>query len=283
MTGDGLPEIVLQRTMGGAHTITQSYIVLSNYLGSIQNLVELPFDRYRWGDVVMLPYKSRIVQTITMTYSHLAAFEDVTGNGLPDILIHGGWHGSAASGVQRTRTEVWSWNGTAIALSEVYWDPTEYRMHLLWEANDNYYLGKFDTARSLFQQVIDDETLQESPYGNQAVHYHSNRFFAAFRLLMITLFTGDKDESDYWAQWLVEHYDEYPISEAAHILLGEWEKQTDLNMACEKATSYLRDFESSEYIRQGKNPTGALFDVGYANPKLDVEDMCLVIEWSDHN
>jgi hypothetical protein len=277
MTGDGLPEIVLRRTMGGAHTITQSYFVLSNHFGSVQNLVELPFDRYRWGDVVTLLYQNEEAKTISMTYSVPVGFEDMTGNGLHDLMIHGGWHGSAASGVQRTRTEVWSWNGAAIALSQVHWDATNYRMHLLWEGNDKYYLGQFDVAGLLFQQVIDDETLQESPYGNQTVHYHSSRFFAAFRLLLIALVTGNEDDIYHWEQWLNEYYHEYPISEAATILLHAWEKHTDLNIACEQVTNYLLDFETPGRFRQGKNPTGSLVDMGYANPRLNTEDVCLIL------
>jgi hypothetical protein len=275
MTGDNLSEVVLIRTAGGAHTIVQTYFVLSNHFGTIEDLVSLPTNRYEWGDSI---YYEGGAKSIVLTYSDFQGLKDVDGDGLADLLIHGGWHGSAGSGIQRTRTETWGWNGEAITISEIAWDPTEYRMHLLWEANDNYYINNYADARSLFLQVIQDETLKESPYGSAEYQYNSIRRFAAFRLLLISLLENDIDEANSWKVWLENNYPETAISYAAAMMLSEIATVGEISAACEKVTKYLVQYnDQTSTVIDRINPTGSLIDMGYANPSLYAEDVCLII------
>ena len=277
MTGDNQPELILYRNMGGAHTITQNYFVISYHFGAFENLVSVPSDRFEWGDSVSLNYRSyderRETPTITMTYPDLPNFSDVNNDGLFDLSIHGGWHGSAGSGVQRTRTETWSWDGEKVALSQVSWDPTEYRMHLLWEANDLYYVGHYSESRSLFLRVIEEAHLKESPYGNAESHYHSERRFAAFRLILISLQEQNFNETIFWKDWLENNYPETPIAMAAALLLSEVENTGNVSLACDKVSNFLLQFETPPPV------TGSLLlELGYANPSLGPEDVCRVFE-----
>jgi hypothetical protein len=279
MTGDGLSELIMYRNFGGAHTITQKYFLISHHFGTFENLVSVPANRFEWGDSVYYQYNGYsdsergVVPTITMTYSDLANFGDSNGDGLFDLSIHGGWHGSAGSGVQRTRTEIWSWNGEKVALSQVNWDPTEYRMHLLWEANDLYYFEDFIESQTMFLQVIEDESLRESPYGNPESFYHSERRFAAFRLILISLQEQNFSEAILWRDWLESNYPETPITMAATLLLDEMEATGNISLACDRVSEFLLQFESPPAV------TGSLmWELGYANPRLGAEDVCLVFE-----
>lgn len=277
MTGDGLPELILHRNFGGAHTYTQNYFVISYHFGAFENLVSVPVNRFEWGDSVYTLYdgygERGVVPTITMTYSVLRNFDDNNGDSLFDLSINGGWHGSAGSGVQRTRTEIWSWNGEKIALSQVIWDPTEYRMHLLWEANDLYYLGHYPESQALFLQVIENESLVESPYGNSESHYHSERRFAAFRLILISIQEQNFSEATFWRDWLESNYPETPITRAATLLLDEMEATKSISLACDRVSEFLLQFETPPPV------TGSLmWELGYANPRLGTEDVCLVFE-----
>lgn len=277
MTGDGLEEIILDRQICGAHTCVQTYFVISNHFDVIENLVSLPFEREVYGDIISLYYDEEWTKTITSTYSEFRGINDVNEDGLSDLVIHGGTHGSAGSGIQRTRIETWSWDGGAIALTNVSWDPTDYRMHFLWEANDNYYFGNYAKARQLFLKVIDDETLKASPYNEAEYEFDSIRRFAAFRLLLISLLEDKTDEANNWVDWLNNHYSEYAITEGANMLLKELEVTGELSIACNVVTEYLTQFDRQKHITDPYFPTGALFDLGYANPSLRAEDVCLVI------
>ena len=58
MTGDSLPELILYRNFGGAHTFTQNYFVISYHFEAFENLVSVPSDRFRWGDSVYYQYNN---------------------------------------------------------------------------------------------------------------------------------------------------------------------------------------------------------------------------------
>lgn len=278
MTGDQIPELILERNICGAHTCTQFYFVLSHHYGRFENLVSLPTNRFEWGDMATLFYQDGFAQTITITYSEFQGLEDVNQDGLADLLVYGGWHGSAGSGIQRPRTETWSWNGKQIALSNVEWVESDFRLHILWEANDNYYFGNYSRARTLFLQSINDTTLKDNPYGNVETHCNSAVRFAAFRLLLISLLDGDIQQAKEWQTWLETNHPDVGITNATTILLDEFEQTQDLVLACEQTTIYLRAFDDGRLPVDNVRSTGTLWrGTGYAVPSLDTDDVCLIV------
>ena len=281
VTGDHLLDVVLDRSICGAHTCTQNYYIVTNHFGMAESRLELPYERFVWGDVISSWYSEEST-TIVMTYSELLSVEDVNGDQINDILIHGGAHGSVGSGIQNTRTEVWSWNGDALSLADARWSPTNYRVHLLWQGNDNYYAGNYDAAKFLFLQVISDDTLIETLNSGRnfnMLSYDSNRRFAAFRLLLIALREYDEHQVQYWQQWLTENYPETPTAAASVLLLDEIQNGMDLFAACEIVSDFLLDFETINHIVERRNPTGILYmDMGYANPSLGAKDVCLIVD-----
>jgi hypothetical protein len=146
-------------------------------------------------------------------------------------------------------------------------------MHLLWEANDLYYVGDYPESRALLLQVIEDESLRESPYGNPESFYHSERRFAAFRLILISLQEQNFSEAIFWKDWLENNYPETPIAMAAALLLNEMEATGTVSLACDKVSEFLLQFETPPPV------TGSLlYESGYANPSLGPEDICLVFK-----
>jgi hypothetical protein len=278
MTGDGLPDLVLVTTMGGATAITSQYYIISYHFGMAQNLdISPPHDRFVWGDIMALRYTEES-STIAMTYSQLLGVEDIMGNGVGDLLIRGGHISSFGAGIQRLRTEVWSWNGKTISLTEVRWDPTNYRMHILWEANDFYYRGNYPESRRLFHRVIYDETLKENPFFEE-IQYESLSRFAAFRLFLIALQENNDHDVNYWQQWLDTHYPDSHLANGATLLREQSNNLQDLSSSCLIVTEYFKQFETVIDVADHTVPTGTLYrTMGHANPALKAEDVCLIVE-----
>ncbi len=260
LTGEGNADPILSRTLCGAHTCTYFYSVLSQQGEAIANIVDSS--------------DPSVPGTITMTYAEPLSLADETGDGLPDFRIYGGWVGSAGSGIQRPRTEIWAWNGAAIALADVRLDPTEYRYHLLWEANDEFDEGNVNRAIELYEQVVGDRTLLDAgSFNDEAIVYRDTRNFAAFRLLLAALVKNDPAQAMEWNTWLYGNDGNAHLTTASDILLDVSESAS-LKMACAEVTDYLLQFEvmQDEWITE--SPTGALRDMGYANPSLTADDVC---------
>lgn len=254
LTGDNLPELVIDEHTCGAHTCFGNYQILSSRDGSLQNIVERT-----------PTFAEEPTNVINMSYPD-TRFVDHNQDGLMDFLVHGGNIGSVGAGIVRTRTEVWSWSGTAVTLAETILDFTEYRHHILYEANDLMAEGELDQALSLYEQAIDDTTLITPEFLNsQAETYAAISQFATFRLILIDLLQGDMDNATSRLTSLTQNYPETATTQAATTLVNDWAGAESMASVCAAIETDLEAFD---------NPTGALADLGYGNPSLTGADYC---------
>jgi len=260
MTGDDLPEAIIVFGTCGAHTCYNYYQVISAHEGEIRNVVE--------------PVEEEVVAAedaptaISLSYVDEERVEDATGDDLPDLVISGGIVGSAGAGIQRARTEVWSWDGEAVSLYEQIWEDTGYRFHRLYNANYAFEQESYGVAAELYESVITDPALEDVEWASGSVEEIRSHVqqFAGFRLAMLPLFRGDITEATRWRNWLQESHPDAPITRAATLLISEWEANgNDLPAACRVVTDFLERTE---------NPTGPLTDMGYNNPSLEAGDVC---------
>jgi hypothetical protein len=268
-TGDREPELLLQRQICGAHTCTQSYTVLSYRDGAIRSLISQAPSLDTDGKSVVMPYAE--VETAT----------DETGDRRPDLLIRGGTYGSAGAGIQRSRTEIWAWDGSAMTLDNIRWEPSEYRFHLLYEANYRLEQGEGDRATNLYRQVIEDESLNDDLWWNTTGSvYDSSRQFAAFRLMVLEMMDDDHRQFRNWERWLRRYYPDAPITEAARRMSDRWDDDDSRDDACRAARDYLvaLDDQVSEDNPLAEAPTGPLRYMGYGNPTLSGADVC-PLDW----
>ena len=116
---------------------------------------------------------------------------DRDDDGVAEIVVRGGTIGSAGAGVVRSRTEVWRWDGAAVTLAGTTLDPTQYRHHILYEANDLMAAGDLDGALALYEAAINDPALRNDGFAHapEQVYADVSRF-AAFRLVLIDLLQG---------------------------------------------------------------------------------------------
>lgn len=255
MTGDRLPEAVIEDMGCGAHTCTHFYYVLGLRFGTI-------------GSIVRPPQQPGAPDSIAMPTA-TAQVRDATGDGLLDLVLTGGTINSLGAGIQRGSTEVWSWDSRAmtVVLKEATWQPSTWRFHVLYNANEAFEEGDYRTARSLYQRVINDATLKDTDeFPASGPTYPSSRQFAAFRLVLLALLVErDLGPASEWDRWLTRNYPETALEQASLVLVREWSFTHDLARACRDVTAELLTYP---------NPTGTLEYLGYANPELKAEDVC---------
>lgn len=255
LTGDGLPELITDAPVCGANTCFNNYRVAGLKDGGVVDLV-LP----RPADDGTTPGP-----VISMSYAD-TRIEDIDADGLPEIVVHGGTTGSAGAGVVRPRTEVWGWDGSAVSLTETILDPTAYRHHVLYEANNLMAAGDLTGAVALYETVINDNALRDDGYSYPPEQVRADiSAFAAFRLILIDRLIGDSERAAGRLAWLLATYPDSPVAGAADTLIREWGTAANAAELCDRVEGGLAAFE---------NPTGALADMGFGNPSLGAADLC---------
>ena len=171
-----------------------------------------------------------------------------------------------ARAIMRPRTEVWGWNGAAVALAETILDPTAYRHHILYEANDRMAAGDLDGALALYEAAINDGALRDDGYAHAPEQTRADiSRFAAFRLILIDLLQGNAERANSRLSWLEATYPDSAAAGAATTLVDEWAGSEGMDALCDRIESGLSAME---------NPAGALADMGYGNPSLGAGEFC---------
>lgn len=254
MTGDGLPELIADARVCGAHTCYGNYRIIGHTAEGYRDLVRLPETA-----------GTQSPPTITMSYPDVR-LADSDGDGLVEFQVHGGTIGSAGAGVVRPRTEIWRWDGSAIVLSNTVLDPSGYRHHILYEANDRLAAGDLAEALRLYEAAINDGALRNDGFVHSPEDtYAAISQFAAFRLILIDLLRGAPVRASERLAWLQATYPGTAAAQAAAQLVANWSGPASLESICEVIEADLAAWD---------NPTGALADMGYGNPSLGAADFC---------
>ena len=255
MTGDRLPELITDAPVCGASTCTNNFRIIGPGNSGIADLVVAPSatEGEQPGRIIVMPYADTRI-------------DDADADGLPELLVHGGTLGSAGAGIVRPRTEVWGWDGEAVSRTDIVLDPTTYRHHILYEANDLMASGDLARAVPLYEAVINDGALRDDAYAYPPEQVRADiSAFAAFRLILIDRLIGDSERAAGRLAWLQATYPDSAAAGAADRLIREWGVYGNSVALCEQIESDLAALA---------NPTGALADMGYGNPSLGAADFC---------
>lgn len=262
MTGDGLPEAVITTTTCGANTCYTNIQVISSHNGPLENIVQLP------AELVLPEELSYLPTEISAPYVDLT-LTDATGEGQPDLVLVGFLAGSVGAGIQREFTEVWGWDGATFTRLQRLASPSNYRFHLLYNANDAFAAEDWATAQALYEQVLNDSSLEEVGFTLEAeeVTYRAQQF-AAFRLALLGLINNDFAQAEQWQSWLAQVDSTSPLAQATIQLLAEYQAREGLAGVCPAVTTFLQTLmpdQDDQYL---------LTDMGYNNPSLTVETVC---------
>jgi hypothetical protein len=151
-------------------------------------------------------------------------------------------------------------------LNETILDPTAYRHHVLYEANDRMAAGDLDWALMLYETAINDGALRDDGFNYPPEQTRADiSAFAAFRLILIDLLQGNVERANSRRVWLATTYPGSAAAGAADTLVDNWAGPENADALCDRIESGLLSIE---------NPAGTLADMGYGNPSLGAGEFC---------
>jgi LysM repeat protein len=139
MTGDGRRDVMYGETACGAHTCT-----------TIVRLLVRDGDGYR-----------DIAANVAVPTATSFAFDDVTGDGVPDLTIEGGTFGSVGAGPPRPFHFFYSVVGGAFAEIARVGLPTTVLVWIIADGNAAFDAGDYVGALTLYGQAASDTSLEE--------------------------------------------------------------------------------------------------------------------------
>ncbi len=251
LDGDGRTETLVRHSECGAHTCYDTYHVLQ--MRPDGSILRVSPGGGEWGE-----------GAINNSYTDYMIIDYA---GQPALAVHGGAIGSAGAGLhQRLWTDYWAFSaddGRMTHIAKIK-DDSNYRFHLLHDANDAFDTGS-PKAQAMYERVINDDTLEDAEAfdGSASSTYSSTVRFAAFRLLVLQAQTGNSTAE--WRDWLAATYPDDPISQAADLLFTTITEGVPIGTACVRVGTFLEQFDA---------PTGAINYLGYQLPELPAYMLC---------
>jgi len=248
LTGDGLPELVVSRGTCGAHTCSERIEVL------------------RWQGHAFaesLDGTTEDLPTPTLALSGPAA------EGTFEIHITATGIASVGAGPFRPLTQIWTWDPAQqlFTVSREEQGRTDYRIHVLHDADRALEMGEYDQAHQLYRQVILDEALDDWVSG-----LDSRADLAAFAMYRTVLaYLMEKDGGDARVAYGILQ-NSFPDGAAgsayARLARAFWEAYEpteDMAAGCLAAESY-----AAAHPAETLDPLA----FGYANRVYSPDDMC---------
>ncbi len=248
LNGDLKAEVLIGRKTCGANTCFEAIEVLVWAEASLQNRLQ--------GSSSDLPNPVIEVRPLPDQGIHIIR---VTGTGVS----------SAGAGPYRPITRSWTWNSEEAAFTpegDVI-QPSNYRIHRLWDADRAAAEGDYRAALSLYDEVIHANDLRD--WADAEAERANLSAYARFRRVLALLQLGDLDGAQAAYDSLVQNVSpEAPgsaFAELAEAFWTEYQAEADLSGACSAAQSFA--------ITHSAEILDALY-FGYANPSYGAADIC---------
>jgi len=240
INADGLGELVYVTTSCGAHTCFDTVHI---FTGTAEGYHSLS------GDELAMAFAD-----ISLT--------DRDDDGVQELVMHGGTIGSIGAGPQRSRTEVYDWDGTQYTLVETTYDPSNFLYLRLRDADDAFAAGRYLEAADMYSSALEDTSLD---LWNPEERAELDPY-ALFRIALSLLAAGEAPSEAVAAlDRALEGYPGSAHGELARAFRDSYLARADLPAACQAA----RDYAAANLDR-----FTILWDYGYANPEFDVVLLC---------
>ncbi len=249
LTGDGLPDVVFNRSRCGAHTCFAELTVL------VWDRDE-PRDAFQ-GPTDDLP--SPIIQVLG---------PDEPGRP-GEIVITATGFGSLGAGPFRPISRRWKWDpeAGAFTVDETKTLSSNYRIHALLDADQAFRDGDYAAALEGYRRVIEDDGLDDWVAGQEGRANLSA--YASFRIMLLHLVRQDFDAAaQVYGSLQARYAPDVPgsgFAEMARAFWTEYQSSGDLQQACAQARVYARSHSDTVLDN---------LYYGYANPAYSPEDLC---------
>lgn len=250
MNTDGLDEIVTSSTMCGAHTCFERVQILMWDGESFANRLE--------GSTAELPYPDTRIT-------------DEDGDGVYALEVSASGFGSVGAGPPRGETWVWTYN-----VEHTRWEKTNeilaasnYRIHVLYDADQTALQGNYDEALLLYGRVLSDSTLED--WLDPASESANLGAYALFKSGVIHYLHG---EADLGAATFDQLRSAYPPQDegSAYARLADVFQAAYASGGLSAGCRAVQE-SAKENAAQVLEPLGPE-TFGYGNPQFEPEDIC---------
>jgi hypothetical protein len=250
MDGDGRAELVISEATCGAHSCFEAVQLLDWEGGGIINRLV--------GDSLDLPNPD-------------IRIDDPNEDGVYNLLVVAGGVSSVGAGPPRELARVWElqdesgvWEVTGELLG-----PSDYRIHILHDAEAAAREGAIPTALALYQRVVIDETLQD--WVDPGEERISLGAYARYKIMVLYALSG---QEDFARTTLAEMQAEIPVllEQHAYVAMAEIFLEQFSSNGTEAACAAARNYAAANGGRV-LDPIGPLA-FGYSSPTIGSQEMC---------
>jgi len=245
VNADGLDEVVLKANECGAHTCYTTLLIGR-------------WDGQRWRDLAADP--------IQQAYTDYA-MEDRDGDGVQEIVMHGGTFGSAGAGLQRPHTLTFDWADGAYRLVADVPDPGEHPYYQIIDANAALTEGKWATTLAHVLPLVENLGVYSDAW--TSVEAWSRIVgYASIEAMLVYAHQGDVDamEDVHFSLVARSHTEpDNPYPDAAWQLLEVYKETGDVLAACQAMEAVIVErAETAEFYEW----------YGYGTERLPQEMLC---------
>lgn len=249
LNSDGTGEVIASSRACGAHTCFENYELLVWNGHTYENRLS--------GKTSDLPFPE-----IKIT--------DNDGDGLFDIDITGTGIGSVGAGPQRSFTRRF-----AINFSTNRWEPIDeffgqsnYRIHMLHDADANYREENYEDAFTLYTEVIQNDNLDDWMDPERERRLITG--YAEYKIFTIWLINDEIPRAENFFEEMRSKYHQNTDSTylGAMEMFYDAYQTSGLDAACNSARFYLEQNQAQLLSLLGSET------FGYGNPEIGIDDLC---------
>lgn len=190
---------------------------------------------------------------------------DVDGDGILELSISSFTPTSAASGPTRGSIDVWDWTGQNYVLALRTPDESRYRIHRLYDADEELLAGNGRSALRGYFEVRDDTNLLSWTTANENSWL---RAFANYRILITYARNGDDRSNEILTTLLAENPEGSPAATVAAMgqaFMDAYRSGAGVGAACQTALGIAS---------ARPDLLGFLNSYGFANRTYSLADLC---------
>ncbi|MFQ5410480.1 MAG: hypothetical protein ACE5FI_18890, partial [Anaerolineales bacterium] len=271
---------------GKAEIVSSSVVIVGTHANFTRLFQIIEWDGSQFTDLIQGGDNQPNVADV---FNGDGAIRDIDGDGILELeLTHGVGRGPEVSALERSRTDVWAWDGAAFTLADTRAAaPPVFRIQALWDGDAAKLRGEYDSALADYQQAVFDEELlgwsagriaSDAAYEGGATPVPDSdewprlAAYGRYRILLLHAAQGYLPEAQTVYDTLQEKFPEGTVGSAyaalATAFWDEFSAQDDIAAACEAAIDY-----AAAHADQILAPLGSDF-YGFGQPDYAPEDLC---------
>ena len=244
LTGDRFPELVISARICGADVCTSRFLIASSHRGTLEDLAP---------------------EDLTIATLESVRVEDLSGDGLPDVILKGGTVPTAGAGPPRSAEHVLNWGGLKFFDREQPDEP-RYLFHAIVDADEAFAATEYGSARSLYASAASNTGLVdwrvESGQGSGRGELLP---YALFRAGLAALRDGDDAGALALLSQAADGYGASLHGQVAAIYREAIQAHVPPGLACSSVEQFLQP-QASRFAQ--------IWDYGFANPEHRISDLC---------